>query len=63
MTKNKTYSKLSYLTNFASSTNYIIYFSDVLFGLKYVQNRMYIYAYVRFNTRFDILSGVFRMVV
>ena len=30
-----TSSKLSYLTNWTSTTNCIVYFGDILFGLKY----------------------------
>ena len=36
-----TSSKLSCLTNWASTTNYIIHFSDILFGLKSVWNCIY----------------------
>ena len=36
-----TSSKLSYFTNWASTTNCIVHFSDILFGLKYDSNRIY----------------------
>ena len=36
-----TFSNLSYLTTWASTTNYITYFSDILFGLKSAWSRIY----------------------
>ena len=36
------YSKLNYLTKWASATNYIIHFSDILFGLKSTPNHIYL---------------------
>ena len=36
-----TSSKLSYFTNWTSTTNCIVHFSDILFGLKYALNRIY----------------------
>ena len=35
-------SKLNYFTEWASTTNYIIHFSDILYGLKRAWNRIYV---------------------